>query len=58
MKFTFLPYERSDAVNYYEKAHNEERIAECYYMMEDYNGLEKLLNDLPENDKLSPVSIT
>ncbi|KAG8179280.1 hypothetical protein JTE90_026742 [Oedothorax gibbosus] len=42
----------SEAVNYYEKAHNEERIAECYYMLEDYSGLEKLLRDLPENHKL------
>ncbi|GIY66841.1 WD repeat-containing protein 35 [Caerostris extrusa] len=44
----------NEAVNYYEKAHNEAQIAECYYMLEDYGGLERLLNDLPENHKLLP----
>ncbi|KAF8790747.1 WD repeat-containing protein 35 [Argiope bruennichi] len=44
----------NEAVNYYEKAHNEAQIAECYYMLEDYAGLERLLNDLPENHKLLP----
>ncbi|XP_042899880.1 WD repeat-containing protein 35 isoform X2 [Parasteatoda tepidariorum] len=44
----------SEALNYYEKAHNEDRIAECQYMLEDYSGLEKLLNDLPENHALLP----
>ncbi|CAL1291163.1 unnamed protein product [Larinioides sclopetarius] len=44
----------NEAVNYYEKAHNESQIAECYYMLEDYAGLERLLNDLPENHKLLP----
>ncbi|GFS41807.1 WD repeat-containing protein 35 [Trichonephila inaurata madagascariensis] len=44
----------NEAVNYYEKAHNEVQIAECYYMLEDYAGLERLLNDLPENHKLLP----
>ncbi|XP_054722053.1 WD repeat-containing protein 35-like [Uloborus diversus] len=44
----------AEAVNYYEKAHNEERIAECCYILEDYAALEKLLNELPENHKLLP----
>ncbi|KFM66988.1 WD repeat-containing protein 35, partial [Stegodyphus mimosarum] len=39
----------SEAVKYYQKAHNDERAAECYYILEDYAGLENLLNVLPEN---------
>jgi len=42
------------AVTYYVEGRNQERLAECYYMLEDYNGLEKLLNTLPENHKLLP----
>lgn len=40
------------AVTYYEQGHNQERLAECYYMLEDYDGLERLLNSLPDNHKL------
>jgi hypothetical protein len=36
---------------------NQERLAECYYMLEDYAGLEKMVNTLPENHKLLPVSV-
>ena len=45
------------AVTYYVEGRNQERLAECYYMLEEYEGLEKLLNSLPENHKLLPVSI-
>lgn len=31
-----------------------ERLAECYYMLEDYDGLERLTATLPENHKLLP----
>jgi len=43
-------------VQYYLQGRNQERLAECYYMLEDYDGLEKLANSLPENHKLLPVS--
>ncbi|XP_062851768.1 WD repeat-containing protein 35 [Trichomycterus rosablanca] len=43
-----------NAVQYYLQGRNQERLAECYYMLEDYEGLEKLANSLPENHKLLP----
>ncbi|XP_055481799.1 WD repeat-containing protein 35 isoform X5 [Psammomys obesus] len=43
-----------NAVQYYVKGRNQERLAECYYMLEDYEGLENLANSLPENHKLLP----
>ncbi|KFV77076.1 WD repeat-containing protein 35, partial [Dryobates pubescens] len=44
----------SNAVQYYVQGRNQERLAECYYMLEDYQGLENLANSLPENNKLLP----
>ncbi|XP_010877761.2 WD repeat-containing protein 35 isoform X1 [Esox lucius] len=41
-----------NAVQYYLQGRNQERLAECYYMLEDYEGLERLANSLPENHKL------
>lgn len=43
-------------MQYYLQGRNQERLAECYYMLEDYEGLEKLTIVLPENHKLLPVS--
>lgn len=43
-------------MQYYLKGRNQERLAECYYMLEDYEGLEKLTSELPENHNLLPVS--
>ncbi|XP_041888832.1 WD repeat-containing protein 35 isoform X2 [Corvus kubaryi] len=43
-----------NAVQYYVQGQNQERLAECYYMLEDYRGLENLANSLPENHKLLP----
>uniref|UniRef100_A0A673JJ84 WD repeat-containing protein 35 n=1 Tax=Sinocyclocheilus rhinocerous TaxID=307959 RepID=A0A673JJ84_9TELE len=43
-----------NAVQYYLQGRNQERLAECYYMLEDYDGLERLANSLPENLKLLP----
>ncbi|NXU58811.1 WDR35 protein, partial [Turnix velox] len=43
-----------NAVQHYEKGRNQERLAECYYMLEDYQGLENLTNSLPENHQLLP----
>ncbi|XP_030213023.1 WD repeat-containing protein 35 isoform X1 [Gadus morhua] len=43
-----------NALQYYLRGRNQERLAECYYMLEDYDGLEKLCVSLPENHKLLP----
>uniref|UniRef100_A0A8C9R5G6 WD repeat-containing protein 35 n=1 Tax=Scleropages formosus TaxID=113540 RepID=A0A8C9R5G6_SCLFO len=43
-----------NAVQYYLQGRNQERLAECYYMLEDYEGLERLANSLPENHRLLP----
>uniref|UniRef100_A0A3Q3JR91 WD repeat-containing protein 35 n=1 Tax=Monopterus albus TaxID=43700 RepID=A0A3Q3JR91_MONAL len=45
---------RVNAVQYYLQGHNQERLAECYYMLEDYDGLERLTAVLPQNHKLLP----
>lgn len=45
-------------MQYYIKGRNQERLAECYYMLEDYDGLERLTAALPENHKLLPVNQT
>ncbi|KAM6367935.1 WD repeat-containing protein 35 isoform 8-T8 [Alca torda] len=45
-----------NAVQYYVQGRNQERLAECYYMLEDYQGLENLANSLPENNKLLPTA--
>ncbi|KAL5015359.1 hypothetical protein ScPMuIL_009629 [Solemya velum] len=42
------------AVTYYVQGQNQERLSECYYMLEDYQGLEKMVQALPENHKLLP----
>lgn len=47
---------RQQAVTYYVQGRNQERLSECYYMLEDYMGLEKMVMALPENHKLLPVS--
>ncbi len=44
-------------MTYYLQGRNQERLAECYYMLEDYVGLQKMMENLPENHKLLPVSI-
>ncbi|CAG5134548.1 unnamed protein product, partial [Candidula unifasciata] len=44
----------SQAVTYYVQGRNQERLAECYYMLEDYTGLQKMVSALPENHKLLP----
>ena len=46
----------SNAVQYYVQGNNQERLAECYYMLEDFIGLQKLADGLPENHKMLPVS--
>ncbi|XP_053191008.1 WD repeat-containing protein 35 [Scomber japonicus] len=43
-----------NAVQYYLQGRNQERLAECYYMLEDYDDLERMTILLPENHKLLP----
>ena len=48
---------RQQAVTYYVQGRNQERLSECYYMLEDYVGLQKMAENIPENHKLLPVSL-
>jgi len=48
---------RSNAVTYYEQGGNQERLMECYYMLEDYDGLYRLMGSLPDDHKLLPVCV-
>ena len=48
---------RQQAVQYYVQGRNQQRIAKCYYMLEDFTGLKTLTNHLPENHKLLPVIV-
>ncbi|TKC48108.1 hypothetical protein EI555_005264, partial [Monodon monoceros] len=50
----FADRQKLNAVQYYVQGRKQERLAECYYMLEDYEGLENLANSLPENHKLLP----
>ncbi|CAE1311718.1 WDR35 [Acanthosepion pharaonis] len=43
-----------EAVSYYEQGRNQVRLADCYYILEDFAGLEKMINALPENHELLP----
>lgn len=42
----------NEAVKYYVMGNSQERLATCYYMLEDYEALTKLADGLPENHKL------
>jgi len=48
---------RQQAVQYYVQGRNQQRIAKCYYILEDFTGLKTLTNHLPENHKLLPVDV-
>ena len=40
------------AVQYFAQARNTEMLVNCFYALEDYNGLEKLIGTLPEGSAL------
>mmetsp|Transcript_9052 Transcript_9052/g.14851 ORF Transcript_9052/g.14851 Transcript_9052/m.14851 type:complete len:1200 (+) Transcript_9052:114-3713(+) len=40
------------AVHYYAQAKNAERLVDCYYILEDYAGLEKLITTLSDGSPL------
>ena len=44
------------AVKYFIMGRNLAQQAECYYIMEDYDSLIKVLDQLPDNNELLPVS--
>ncbi|XP_077517801.1 intraflagellar transport protein Oseg4 [Amblyomma americanum] len=41
-----------NAITYYKQGHNHGRLAEAYFAIEDYNGLESLMKSLPEGQSL------
>jgi WD repeat-containing protein 35 len=43
-----------EAVQYYEKSRNEEQLVRCYYILEDYDSLENLVEQLQNGDALLP----
>ena len=43
------------AVTYYNQGRNYEQLAECYYMLDDFSGLETLSSSLPPNHPLLGV---
>ncbi|GAB1603121.1 repeat-containing 35-like isoform X2 [Argonauta hians] len=43
-----------EAINHYLKGRNQARLADCYYQLEDFNGLQKMVTSLPENHELLP----
>ncbi|XP_047144990.1 WD repeat-containing protein 35 isoform X1 [Hydra vulgaris] len=42
----------ANAIQYYTEGRNEDRIIECYYMLEDYKGMSNFAKQLPDNHKL------
>ena len=57
MPYTLLYPYRGQAVSYYTLGHCPERLAQCYYNLEDYDHLEQLTDSLPENNPLLPVNL-
>lgn len=49
-------YKWAAALQYYVQAKNYAKLAECYYILEDFSGLEELIHQLPEGDPLLTVS--
>ena len=47
----------SQAVQYYTQGRNYVKLAECYYILEDYDNLSKILEQLADNSELLPVSL-
>lgn len=45
------------AFKYYIVSRNIERQADCLYVLEDYDSLSKIMDQLPENSELLGVSI-
>jgi hypothetical protein len=50
-------FDRASAAKHYEQAQNYDRLCRCYLMLDDYVKMEELMNKLPDNSDLLPVSI-
>lgn len=55
--YLLITYYRENAVPYYHQAGSHDKMADCYYLLEDYSGLEELANSLPNNHPLLEVRI-
>lgn len=42
----------SAAIEYFELAKNKAQMVECYYQLEDYDSLRKIIEEIPERDPL------
>lgn len=51
-------YKWASAVQYYQQAKNYEKLIECFYILEEYQGLESLIHVLSEGDPLLVVFLT
>jgi WD repeat-containing protein 35 len=50
-----LVFRRVEAVDYFRKSRNHEKLVKCYYMLEDYQGIENIVDkSLPDNHPLVP----
>lgn len=54
--YYFERQNHSAAIKYYLMGRNLAKQAECYYILEDYQSLVKILDQLTENHDLLPVS--
>jgi hypothetical protein len=50
-------FRRVQAVTYFAQGRDMNRLAECYYLLEDYDGMEKLLYSLADNSPLLKVPL-
>jgi hypothetical protein len=48
---------RHQAITYYSQCRNTEKLVECYYIAENYDQLEKIIYNLPDNHKLLMVQL-
>ncbi|KAI8852268.1 hypothetical protein BC829DRAFT_440972 [Chytridium lagenaria] len=44
----------SQAITYYSQGRNTERLVECFYIVEDYDSLEKIMFTIPDSSPLLP----
>ncbi|KAG5463440.1 MAG: hypothetical protein BJ554DRAFT_7523, partial [Olpidium bornovanus] len=47
----------TQALTYYAQARNSTRLAECHYILEDYEALERLVSSLPDNHPILKVML-
>ena len=42
-------------MSYYQQSQNMEKLVECYYLLEDYDKLSALIEQVPDNNALLEV---